>query len=65
MSIYVTEPTINLYRVKAVFVVLLIAIAVVLSKDGFVTVLVVLAVTLAVYGLLMFFFIRRKGRIHW
>ncbi|CAC5421856.1 unnamed protein product [Mytilus coruscus] len=54
------EPTINIYRVKAVFVVLLIVIAVVLSKDVFVVALLVLAVTLAIYGLITFFFLRRK-----
>ncbi|XP_071149323.1 uncharacterized protein [Mytilus edulis] len=54
------EPTINLYRVKAVFVVLLIMIAVVLSKDVSVVVLIVLAVTIAVYGTITFFCLRRK-----
>ncbi|CAG2226573.1 IGSF9B [Mytilus edulis] len=54
------ERTINLYRVKAVFVVLLIMIAVVLSKDVSVVVLIVLAVTIAVYGTITFFCLRRK-----
>lgn len=48
---------------KAVFVLLLIMIAVVLSKDVSVVVLIVLAVTIAVYGTITFFCLRRKGRI--
>lgn len=48
---------------KAVCVVLFIVITVVLSKDVFVVGLLVLAVTLAVYGLISFFVLRKKGRL--
>ncbi|XP_052079069.1 uncharacterized protein LOC127717469 [Mytilus californianus] len=61
-SVMTLEPTINIYRVKAVFVVLLIVIVVVLSKEVSLVVLLVLAVILAVYGLITFFFLRRKEK---
>ncbi|XP_052079064.1 uncharacterized protein LOC127717466 [Mytilus californianus] len=56
------EPTINIYRVKAVLVVLLIAIAVVLAKALWVVLVFVLVGILAISGWTIIFFIGRKEK---